>query len=101
MINSSTSGSLAGSVSRPSRRATKPAPRRGAKAALIVSRIAPCERKFVASVATRPSACELRAQLAEDVDVGMAEAVDRLLLVSDEEEVVAVQRAEELQLERV
>ena len=44
---------------------------------------------------------ELRAQRAEDVDVGVAEAVDRLLLVSHEEQVVAVERAEEVQLQRV
>jgi hypothetical protein len=44
---------------------------------------------------------ELRAQLAEDVDVGMTEAVDRLLLVSHEKQVVAVERAEELQLQGI
>ena len=74
---------------------------RGANAALIVSRIAPCERKFVASVATRPSAANCARSAAEHVDVGMTEAVDRLLLVSDEEQVVAVERAEEVQLQGV
>ena len=38
---------------------------------------------------------ELRAQRAEDVDVGVAEAVDRLLLVSHEEQVVAIERVKQ------
>ena len=44
---------------------------------------------------------EARAQRAEDVHVGVAEAVDRLLLVSDEEQIVAVEHAEEVQLQGI
>ena len=87
--------------SRPSRSATKSAPRRGANAALIVSRIGPRLRKFVASVATRPCGRQRRAARAEDLDVGVAKAVDRLLLVADHEEVVAVERLEQRDLAAV
>ena len=44
---------------------------------------------------------EARAQRAKDVDVGVAEAVDRLLLVSHEEQVVAIEGLEQVQLQRI
>ena len=39
--------------------------------------------------------------VAEDLHVGMAEAVDRLALVADPEQVLALQQLEDLVLERV
>jgi hypothetical protein len=49
----------------------------------------------------RQHACARRTALAEDLDVGVAEAVDRLELVADEEDLVARDEVDELTLEAV
>ena len=48
-----------------------------------------------------PSAPERGSARAEDLDVGVAEAVDRLRLVADREEVVALERLEHVELQPV
>ena len=56
---------------------------------------------MVASVAVRAGRLEARAARAEDLDVGVAEAVDRLQLVADRAGVVARHELEQLELQRV
>ena len=113
VISSSTRGSVSpgspGSNSRSSPLSLSVPPARsganrsahcGAKAPLRTSSSSSRERKL--AVSSRVALLPQRGPpLAEDRHVGVAEAVDRLELVADREQVVALQRLEDVELEPV
>src|SRR5579875_280028 len=92
-------GSRARRVSvRPAAIARCRSPRRCAKSALSVSISSGCARKLVLRVSSAPSR---RSPPAEDLHLSVAEAVDRLLLVADRQQVAVLERPQQRKLARV
>ena len=84
---------------RPARRTSSP--HRPSKVMSTASSTSPRLRKFTVIRSARPPRARPRQVAAEHAHVGVAEAVDRLALVADAEQVVALQQLQQLVLQRV
>ena len=95
-MSSSTSGSCgAASRSRPATSGVKSGPNSGGEHGVDRVQQLGAPAEVVGELERRVARGERRPALAEQADVGVAEAVDRLELVSDGEQVVALERAQD------